>query len=291
MNRNAHSSFVRKLDLIATYDKRHLLYDRPFIQTYVNLSAKEDFSSQAKSITRQGEELANAVYKKFDGFIDGIESFNFIKYPNAYNQATWGRHDGCYSPISISNAKNANIQREKNIAKALFNIGKCSCENVLLAKQALLHNIGEIKDYETPLNYASSRNIDLISVRAGKLYILELKKRNSRETLLRCLLESYTYSRLADRSRLKESFGLGQNAPICICPLIFDDSAAFQELTAITKNAKSKEGSSLFKLVKRICEYEGEHFDVRFAVIETKRFIQALRSDRKGKAFDLAWLQ
>ena len=288
---NGSSSFARKLNQIAAYDKRNLLYDRRFVQTYINLSAKEDFAFQAKSITQQGEELAKAVYNQFDRFIDGIESFNFVKYPKAYNQALWGKHDGCYSPISTSDSNDANIQREKNIAKALFNIGKCSKENILLNGRALLRNIGEIKDYETPLNYASSRNIDLISVWAGKLYILELKKRNSKETLLRCLLESYTYSRLADRSRLKESFGLGQNAPICICPLIFDDSAAFQELKSITKNAKSEEESSLIKLVKRICKYEGKQFDVQFAVIDTERFKQALRPDREGQTFDLAWLQ
>ena len=113
MTRNSPSSFARKLKQIAAYDKRNLLYDRRFVQTYINLSAKEDFAFQAKSITQQGEELAKAVYNQFDRFIDGIESFNFVKYPNAYNQVLWGKHDGCYSPISTSDSNDANIQREK----------------------------------------------------------------------------------------------------------------------------------------------------------------------------------
>lgn len=291
MSHDALKSFEDKLRQIADYDKRKLLYDRESIKSYVGLSSKNEFAFYADSITQQGEQLAAAVDKQFDNFIAGIESFQFTRYPHAYNQALWGDHDGCYSAISSSEPKEVNIQREKNIAKALFNIGSCDKKNVLLDQRRLTRNIGEIMDYEVPLINNGNRNIDLVSVQSNTLYILELKKRNSKETLLRCLLESYTYSCLADRSRLKESFGLGQDASICICPLIFDDSAAYQELTSITKNAQSEQNSSFVKLANRICEHEHKQIKIEYAVIKTDLFKQSLTQDCEGNDFNPSWLQ
>lgn len=70
--------------------------------------------------------------------------------------------------------------------------------DILFGGRKLTRDIGEIMDYEVPLFNSGNRNIDLISKRGEKLYLLELKKNRSMETLLRCLLEVYTYSCFVD---------------------------------------------------------------------------------------------
>lgn len=290
------TAFQQKLDKLDDYNGNDLLYENDFIQQYLKTNDEANYASQ-------GEELAKVICPKFSSFIRSINHFKntvFQKYPNAYNQALWGEHDGCYSEIFTSDNKNrtsssVNIQREKNIAKSLFNITKCG-RDILLDSRRLTRDLGEILDYEVPLNHASSRNIDLISARAKTLYILELKKCHSQETLLRCLLEAYTYSCLVDRSRLKESFGFGQDTSICICPLIFDESAAFEELKLITKSHKSEDGSTFFKLVNMLRNHENGELGIEFAVIETKKFKDFLAQngcarDCDGKKFNEIWLE
>jgi len=71
-----------------------------------------------------------------------------------------------------------------------------------------LNGIGKIIDYQIPLK--STRNnigvgtIDLISLNIEKktLFLIELKYENNEDTLLRATLESYTYFKTIDKSKL-----------------------------------------------------------------------------------------
>ena len=84
---------------------------------------------------------------------------------------------------------------------------------------------GKILDYQVPLKSTKDDiglgKIDLLSAKNGskprnkKIYFLELKKDNSKETLLRCILEAYTYSKTIDKQKLCKDFSL---------PLPFDDN-------------------------------------------------------------------
>lgn len=75
---------------------------------------------------------------------------------------------------------------------------------------------GKILDYQVPLKNKSTDKglgkIDLISVKESSkpgtkiIYFLELKKDNSKETLLRCLLEAYTYSKIIDKVKFCNDF-------------------------------------------------------------------------------------
>lgn len=72
--------------------------------------------------------------------------------------------------------------------------------------------IGEIIDYQTPLKNVQSDEvgkIDLLSWNEaeGRVYILEFKAQDSKETLLRCVLEAYTYGRIVNPKKLLKDFG------------------------------------------------------------------------------------
>jgi len=187
-------------------------------------------------------------------------------YPNPYNHARWGEH--------LKGGKYANDTKatyEKHIARGLF---FWQCKNdytrIPLHGKYSTRSIGTIQDYEVPLFYTGKkdggRKIDLVSTRPGpdELIILELKNNRSTETILRCLLEAFTYSLLIDRARAKESFGVSQKAKVIICPLIFQGTAPYNDLLFnIDQDAQLFD--PLIASMKKL-----GNVDVRFAVLDEK---------------------
>jgi hypothetical protein len=157
--------------------------------------------------------------------IDGFKQITPIHRNASYY--TEG-HDGKYRPESTS---------EKNIAKRIFQQGK----------QEGIPGIGIILDYETPLNDElenSAGKIDLLAFdqKNNVLRILELKRPDNDESMLRCVLEAYSYSKLVDREKLIRNFNVDGNfsipegTPIVACPLVFrynsngEDGAQYNEM-------------------------------------------------------------
>ena len=60
--------------------------------------------------------------------------------------------------------------------------------------------------------------------------ILELKEPDSYETMLRCVLEGYTYMKTVDVKRLIKDFGLSEDVRIQACPLVFKGGLQWQEM-------------------------------------------------------------
>ena len=116
---------------------------------------------------------------------------------------------------------NGNIQRMTNrkeeiTAKQLYNSGKS-------------FPFGKIIDYQVPLKNIKSKNvgkIDLLSEskEEKKIYILELKKEDSKETFLRSALEAYTYYRIVDKEKMFIDFGLDSSFGIKASPLVYKGS-------------------------------------------------------------------
>lgn len=90
---------------------------------------------------------------------------------------------------------------------------------------------GKILDYQVPLKKTNDNKglgkIDLLSVMKGekpgskKIYFLELKKDCSKETLLRCILEAYTYSKTINKEKLCNDFSLPyKKDEFIIAPLV-----------------------------------------------------------------------
>ena len=112
-------------------------------------------------------------------------------------------------------------RREEKIAHAMY----CQYKD----KPALF---GKILDYQVPLKNKKDDKglgkIDLLSVADGpnpgskKIYFLELKKDNSKETLLRCILEAYTYSKIINKEKLCTDFSLPlKKNEYIIAPLVY----------------------------------------------------------------------
>ena len=88
--------------------------------------------------------------------------------------------------------------KEKRFCRALFNLGQVS-------------GLGRVIDYEVPLKAvrgAKHGNIDLLCSEGISLLVVEAKKPSSKESLLRAVLEAFTYSTLVTKERAAFSQGL-----------------------------------------------------------------------------------
>lgn len=121
-------------------------------------------------------------------------------------------HDGI--PDSVNSSR-----IEELIAMAIF-------------RQRGLPPLGRVLDYQTPLkNKRADRagKIDLLTYDGETVRILELKKPDSQETMLRCVLEGHTYLRTLDHKKLLRDFSLPEDTVIRASPLVFLHGAQWQE--------------------------------------------------------------
>ena len=157
----------------------------------------------------------NEVYTEIvcEWILENMELLNNvpnIKRAKSYFTKT---HDGI-----IKNKKSN--RDEEIIAMRLFN-------------QSQIDNIGEILDYQTPLKNKSSDmagKIDLLAYDGETLRILELKKPDSDETMLRCVLEGYTYLKTVDVKKLLRDFNLPIDTKIVACPFVFKNGKQYREM-------------------------------------------------------------
>lgn len=93
---------------------------------------------------------------------------------------------------------------------------------------------GTVLDYQVPLKNSNDDKgvgkIDLIAIKDNSLYLLELKRSDSKETLLRCVLEIYTYINRVDHSKLLKDFNLDKGIKLVAAPLICKNGYQHNEL-------------------------------------------------------------
>ena len=162
--------------------------------------------------------------------LDNIELFNDIKMISRENSYKVDSHDG-----KIKNEKSE--REEEIIAMKLFDLS----EN----QEKVFDIIGKIIDYQTPLKNVQTDKagkIDLLAYNEKEnpktLRILELKKLDSKETMLRCVLEAYTYLKVVDKAKLLKDFGLPENTEIKACPFVFYGGEQHKEMKEDRKNLK-----------------------------------------------------
>jgi len=142
-----------------------------------------------------------------------ISSIPMITRKASYKTAS---HTGQYSE---------NSNRDEEIAAIkMFNQSRGGC---------LYDCIGEIIDYQTPLK--SKRDdvagkIDLLSYDGTYLRILELKKPDSTETMLRCVLEGYTYMQTVNKEKLLKDFTLPESTVVKASPFVFKAGVQYIEM-------------------------------------------------------------
>ena len=103
--------------------------------------------------------------------------------------------------------------------------------------------IGKIIDYQTPLKNVrgdKAGKIDLLAYNEEEktLRILALKRPESEETILRCVLEAYTYLKVVDKAKLLKDFGLPEDTILKTCPFVFVDGAQYKEIQEDRKYLK-----------------------------------------------------
>lgn len=114
-------------------------------------------------------------------------------------------------------------RKEEITAKRLFNTKKT------------FEGFGRIIDYQIPLKNVKSDKglgkIDLLSLnnKTKSIYILELKKEDSKETMLRCILEAFTYSRIVSKKKLFKSFKVEDNYKLKASPLVYMNGVQYNE--------------------------------------------------------------
>ena len=145
------------------------------------------------------------------------------------------RESSYYSKIRDGRTNNPDANSEKQIAIRMYK------------QEGGIPGLGTIIDYQTPLKNKESDKVGEIDLLAfdeknGVLRLLELKVPNSKETMLRCVLEAYTYLRLVDREKLIQDFNCGKqkniplDTPIVACPFIYrrnskgENGAQYQEM-------------------------------------------------------------
>ena len=154
--------------------------------------------------------------------LDNFYLFDTIKMISRESSYKVKTHDGKIK------AENSNREEEK-IAMELFDYSQ--------NKGVTFDIIGKIIDYQTPLKNVQKDDVGKIDLLAynkdsdtGILRILELKKADSDETMLRCVLEAYTYLRIVDKAKLLKDFDLPEDTIVKACPFVFFDGAQYKEI-------------------------------------------------------------
>lgn len=157
------------------------------------------------------EVIAEFLCDNITEYINGIEC---ITRKSSYK--TEG-HDGKYDPDSN--------REEEKIAMRVYTQSK---------EQGGFYFIGEILDYQTPLKSSAddeAGKIDLLAFDGKVMRILELKKPDSKETMLRCVLEGYTYLKTDDKDKLITDFGYKpEDVILKASPFVFKDGTQYREM-------------------------------------------------------------
>lgn len=200
----------------------------------VNYVGKTDDISNQRHYTEVIAEFLSEEknYKK----LASMKEYNRKEKKKTYNM----NHNGEY-PNRKEKSEMEFHSSEKIIAIDLFN----QCR-----EEGALDYIGKILDYQTPLKAKRSDpfgEIDLLSVndKTRKVHILELKKNKkgtgeTPETMLRCILEAYTYYKLVKKDLLLKDFGLFEYDvnDIVISPLVFMGDKQFEEWEELCKGKR-----------------------------------------------------
>lgn len=101
--------------------------------------------------------------------------------------------------------------------------------------QKSLNILGKVLDYQTPLKNErddKAGKIDIVSYNKDikTVYLLELKKEDNEETMLRCVLEIFTYSKTLDKDKFLEDFNLPKDTKIKASPLVFFNGSQYKEM-------------------------------------------------------------
>mgnify|MGYP004621276423 FL=1 len=173
---------------------------------------KEDFINYRGDTTDTKEKYTEVIA---EWLIKNFNLFDNIKKITRQSSYKVDTHDGKH------NNQNSN-RLEEIMAIEIFN-------------QKSLNILGEVIDYQTPLKDKlgdEAGKIDIVSYDKDNkiVYLLELKREDSKETMLRCVLEIFTYSKTLDKDKFLEDFNLSKDTKIKASPLVFFNGSQYKEM-------------------------------------------------------------
>ncbi len=217
---------------MSTYSKDEIIKKLEVAKSEMWKFYSQDFVNYRGKTSDKERDYYTEIIAKW--LLDNIELFNDIKMISRENSYKVDSHDG-------KNKDNDSNREEEKIAMKLFD----SSQN----QGKVFDIIGKIIDYQTPLKDIQTDKagkIDLLAYNEEEkiLRILELKRPDSKETMLRCVLEAYTYLKIVDKAKLLKDFGLPENTKIKACPFVFYGKEQYKEMQ------KNKE--NLGELIKKL---------------------------------------
>ena len=174
-------------------------------QPFINYNGRTDDTSEYYT-----EVVAEFLCSNILAYINGI--------PRITREASYmtAGHDGTFD---------VNTPREEE---------KIAMEMFKQSKQGVPYDyIGDIIDYQTPLKNKRSDvagKIDLLSFDGKTLYILELKKPDSEESMLRCVLEGFTYMKTVNKEKLLDDFSLPRDTIVKASPFVFRNKQQHEQM-------------------------------------------------------------
>lgn len=174
---------------------------------------KEDFINYRGDTIDTKEKYTEVIAEWLLNNIDLLYKIKKITRLSSYKVDT---HDGKH------NNQNSN-RLEEIMAIEIFN-------------QKSLNILGKVLDYQTPLKNErddKAGKIDIVSYNKDikTVYLLELKKEDNEETMLRCVLEIFTYSKTLDKDKFLEDFNLPKDTKIKASPLVFFNGSQYKEMS------------------------------------------------------------
>ena len=240
---------------MSTYSKDEIIKKLEVAKSEMGQFYSQDFVNYRGKTSDKERDYYTEIIAKW--LLDNIELFNDIKMISRENSYKVDSHDG-----KIKNEKSE--REEEIIAMKLFD----SSQN----QGKVFDIIGKIIDYQTPLKNVradKAGKIDLLAYNEKEnpktLRILELKKLDSKETMLRCVLEAYTYLKIVDKAKLLKDFGLPKDTKIKACPFVFYGKEQYKEMQAI-KDDRENLGKLIEKLGIEVIYLKEENGE--YSVIE-----------------------
>jgi hypothetical protein len=231
---------------MSTYSKNEIIKKLEVAKSEMWKFYSQDFVNyRGKTSDKEGYYYTEIIAK---WLLNNIELFNDIKMISRENSYKVDSHDG--------KIKNKDSRREEEIiAMKLFDFSQ--------NQGKVFDIIGKIIDYQTPLKNIQTDDvgkIDLLAYNESKktLRILELKKPDSKETMLRCVLEAYTYLKILDKTKLLKDFELPEDTVIKACPFVFYGKEQYREMQQDREHLKDlieKLGIEVIYLEEKNGEY------------------------------------
>ena len=202
------------IQMVASYfqakDCKNLYKDNCINFTGETKDTKENYSKV----------IVDYLVEHIDEFKKGLNTITVTRKTSYKTDSHTGKSDFDF------NKRPRGERREEKIAHAMY----CQYKDVPAV-------FGKILDYQIPLKNTEHDvglgKIDLLSVKDGSkpgfkiVHFLELKRDGSEETLLRCILEAYTYSKIINKDKLCDDFNIPLSKKefreFVIAPLVYKD--------------------------------------------------------------------